>query len=155
MRHVCTLRTRQTWSLTTSSGRCCPVPVKDDKVKAVYNENPLHDRLHETSAKHTSVWIPIVIFEMCTISKVIGINEEKEKCLPNREYLSGHRWERINMVVKCIVHMHITAELKAYWLLVFLIYVHINSIFCLKLQILHKGVFDCHVWLYMWIIMSL
>ena len=30
----------------------------------------------------------------------------------------GIHTERINMVIKCIVHMHITAELKAYWLLV-------------------------------------
>ena len=28
---------------------------------------------------------------VCTISKVIGINEEEEICLPNRETLSGHR----------------------------------------------------------------
>ena len=28
---------------------------------------------------------------VCTISKVIGINEEKEICLPKMEYLSGHR----------------------------------------------------------------
>ena len=26
-----------------------------------------------------------------TISKVIGMNEEKEICLPNREYISGNR----------------------------------------------------------------
>ena len=54
---------------------------------------------------------------VCTISKVIGINEEKEISLPNREYISGHIRERINVVVRCIVHMHITAQLKAYWLL--------------------------------------
>ena len=28
------------------------------------------------------------------------------------ENISGYRWERINMVAKCIVHMYITAELK-------------------------------------------
>ena len=54
---------------------------------------------------------------VCIISKVKGIDEEKEICLHNREYISCHRLERINMVIKCIVHMHITAELKAYWLL--------------------------------------
>ena len=33
-----------------------------------------------------------------------------------------HKWSqmKINMVAKCIVHMHITIELKAYWLLDFL-----------------------------------
>ena len=31
-------------------------------------------------------------------------------------YISGHRCERINMVGKCILDMHITAELKAFWL---------------------------------------
>ena len=39
--------------------------------------------------------------------------------LSKREYISGHRWEGINMDVKCIVHMHITAELKHCWLLVY------------------------------------
>ena len=48
---------------------------------------------------------------MCTISKVIGINKG-EICLPNKEYISGHRWERISMVVKCLVHIHITVHLK-------------------------------------------
>ena len=37
---------------------------------------------------------------------------ENEICLPDREYLIGYRWERINMDVRCIVHMHIAAELK-------------------------------------------
>ena len=55
---------------------------------------------------------------MCTTSNVNGINEEKETCLQNMEYTSYHRVERINMLVKCIVHMHITAKLKAYWLLI-------------------------------------
>ena len=32
----------------------------------------------------------------------------------NKDYV----WESINIVVKCIVHIHNTAELKAYWLLV-------------------------------------
>ena len=27
----------------------------------------------------------------CTISKVIDVNKEKEICLPNKEYISGHR----------------------------------------------------------------
>ena len=53
---------------------------------------------------------------VCTISKVIGINEEEEICLPNREYIC-HRLEKINMFVKYILHMHIAAELKAYWFL--------------------------------------
>ena len=50
--------------------------------------------------------------------KGISINQEKEIYLPNKEYISGHEWEWINMVVKRIVHMHINAELKAHWLLV-------------------------------------
>ena len=53
---------------------------------------------------------------VCTISKVTSLNEEKEICLPNRGYISGHRLQKINVVVKCIAHMHTTAELKAYWL---------------------------------------
>ena len=54
---------------------------------------------------------------LCTISKGTDISKEKEKSLSNREYISGHGWERINMVAKYIVHMHITTELKSYWLL--------------------------------------
>ena len=54
---------------------------------------------------------------VCTISKVAGINKEKEICVPNKELINGHRSERIkNRLAKCIVHMHITVELKARWL---------------------------------------
>ena len=42
-----------------------------------------------------------------------------EMCPPTKEYINGQKWERLNMVAKCIVHMHITAQLKAYWILVF------------------------------------
>ena len=56
----------------------------------------------------------------CIIFKGIDINKKK-KCLPNKEYISGHRWERIDMVVKWMVHIHVTAELKAYWLLVIML----------------------------------
>ena len=55
----------------------------------------------------------------CTITRVIGINKEIELCLPNKEYISGHIWGKRNMVVKFIVHIPITAELKAYLLLDF------------------------------------
>ena len=47
------------------------------------------------------------------------MNEEKEICLLSRDYVSRNRCKRISMNVKCRVHMHIFAELKAYWLLVF------------------------------------
>ena len=39
----------------------------------------------------------------------IGINQEKDVCLSNKEYRSCNKWERISMIVKCMVHMHITA----------------------------------------------
>ena len=48
------------------------------------------------------------------------MNKEKEMHLSNMEYISGHRLERINMVAKYVVHLHITIELKAYWLLLIL-----------------------------------
>ena len=48
--------------------------------------------------------------------KCIGINQENEVHLPKKECTSGHKWERIKMIVTCIAHMHITAVLKAYWL---------------------------------------
>ena len=47
--------------------------------------------------------------------------------MPNKEYISGHKWERINKVGKCILHMHITAELKAYWLSDFTFLFDINN----------------------------
>ena len=53
---------------------------------------------------------------MFITSKFIGINKGKEIYLPNKEYISGHRCKKINMVAKYIVHMEITAELKANWL---------------------------------------
>ena len=40
---------------------------------------------------------------MCTISKDIDINEEKEICLPNKESVSVHRCERTTMNAKCEV----------------------------------------------------
>ena len=55
--------------------------------------------------------ISIMYTHVWTISKVIDLNKEKEICLLNKEYM-------VNMVVKCIVQMYITADLKAYWLLV-------------------------------------
>ena len=43
---------------------------------------------------------------VCTISKVIGINKEKGICLPNKEYTNGHRYERANMVYKCKIFIN-------------------------------------------------
>ena len=43
---------------------------------------------------------------MCTISKPIGINKEKEICLPNKEYICDHRCERANMAAECKIHMN-------------------------------------------------
>ena len=37
---------------------------------------------------------------ICIISKVIGINKEKDICLPNKEYISCHRYEKTNMADK-------------------------------------------------------
>ena len=45
---------------------------------------------------------------VCTNSNVIGTNKEKEMYLPKKEYISGYRWERINMLAKWRLHMHIT-----------------------------------------------
>ena len=70
--------------------------------------------------------------------KCISINHERETCLLNKEYISEHKWEIINMVVRFIVHMHITAELKAYWPLALLLLLHPNNnityqvLFCLS-----------------------
>ena len=53
---------------------------------------------------------------MWTVSKVLGLNTENKICLPNKECISSHNG------AKCIVHMHITVELKVYWLTCLLIY---------------------------------
>ena len=68
----------------------------------------------------------------CAISTVIGIYKEKEICLPSKEYISGQRWERINMVVKYIVHIHIYAKLRAYWLFVLLILCQLINVSCIN-----------------------
>ena len=38
--------------------------------------------------------------QICTISKDIGINKEKELCLPNKEAISSYGCERTNMASK-------------------------------------------------------
>ena len=48
---------------------------------------------------------------MCKILKDIGINKEKEICQPQKEYI-----ERIYMVVKYIVLMHIPQIILTYFI---------------------------------------
>ena len=43
---------------------------------------------------------------MCTISEDVGINKEKEICLPNKESISCHRCERTTMDAKCEMYMN-------------------------------------------------
>ena len=43
---------------------------------------------------------------LCTISKAIVVNKEKEICLQNKECISGHICERTNMDAKCEMFMH-------------------------------------------------
>ena len=45
---------------------------------------------------------------VCTISKDIVVNMEKETCLPNKECMSGHRCERSNTTAKCEMSMDCT-----------------------------------------------
>ena len=44
----------------------------------------------------------------CTFSEVININGKKQICLPNKEYICGHRGERINMAAKCKIFVTVT-----------------------------------------------
>ena len=61
--------------------------------------------------------INILCKYMCVqFQKIIG---KSKKEMSVKEYVSGLGWDRINMVLKCLVHMSITAELKAYKLLVY------------------------------------
>ena len=53
--------------------------------------------------------------------KVIGINKEKEICLPNKEYINATEEKVQIWFTKCMVRMYITAELKAYWLYIKLV----------------------------------
>ena len=48
---------------------------------------------------------------MCRISKDIGINEAKEICLPNNEFISCHGCERTNMAAKCDMLMNCSKNL--------------------------------------------
>ena len=51
---------------------------------------------------------------VCTISKDIGKNKEKEICLPNKESISSHRCERTNMVAKCEMFMNCSKTSQAF-----------------------------------------
>ena len=43
---------------------------------------------------------------MCTISKDISINKEKEICPPSKESMCGHRCRRTNVAAKCEMFMN-------------------------------------------------
>ena len=59
---------------------------------------------------------------VCIVSKVFGINTENKTCPPSKEYINGQWWLGINMVAKCIVHVHMLLSSKTTGLLVLLIY---------------------------------
>ena len=56
--------------------------------------------------------ISILYICMCTILKNIGINKEKEMCLPNKESISGHKYERTNMATKCEMFCELQGNLN-------------------------------------------
>ena len=60
--------------------------------------------------RHHTITSFLYIFCIYTIvyttSKDIGINKEKEICLPYRESISGHRCERTAMAAKCEMLMN-------------------------------------------------
>ena len=43
------------------------------------------------------------------ISRITGI--KKNKCLPNKEYITGHRYQRTNMAVKFYIFLSVTSHL--------------------------------------------
>ena len=51
---------------------------------------------------------------MCIVSKNIGLNTENKICLQNKENMCS-LMIKSQYGFKCIVYMHITAELKANW----------------------------------------
>ena len=51
------------------------------------------------------IGISILYMPICISWKIIGINKENEISLPNKEYISSHRWEQINVFAKCIVSL--------------------------------------------------
>ena len=61
-----------------------------------------------------SVGISIVYRLTCIMLKFIGINKEKRYMSSMQGVHMWQGWESINMSGKCIVHMHINAELKTY-----------------------------------------
>ena len=58
---------------------------------------------------------------MCTNSKDNSISKGKEICLPNKESISGHGYERANMGTKCEIYINcsnnfLRLKKKALWL---------------------------------------
>ena len=65
---------------------------------------------------------------MCIqVSKIIGINKEREICLPNKENIGDHRLERINMVASVYI---------TYYIYRLIAYLHIicSYQYCIKSQ---------------------
>ena len=79
----------------------------DCQMKIIYEIIDVKEQIWLKNVKHLRLsldtsWVLVFFIDAHVCTKVIGINEDKKK------------------YVKCIVHMHITATLKAYWLLVIL-----------------------------------
>ena len=51
--------------------------------------------------------ISILHLYMCVqFQNILAYNEENKFCLPNKESISGHRFEKTNMAVKCEMLMN-------------------------------------------------
>ena len=52
---------------------------------------------------------------VCTISNAIGIIKGKEVCLPNNEFISGHRCEKTHTAYKCKIFDTVSITLRGHY----------------------------------------
>ena len=79
-------------------------------------ENKRHNRCEGTSislqmsnirgCQCNTSWVLVFCTHVCTISKDIGINKEKEIHVPSKESISGYRCEKNNMAAICQMFMN-------------------------------------------------
>ena len=58
-----------------------------------------------------SILYRYIHMHMCTFSKDIGINMEKEICVLNKEFISGQKHEKTNVAAKCEIFMNCSKNL--------------------------------------------
>ena len=63
-------------------------------------------RCEQTNKAYKCTFVFCLYTHVCTISKDISVNKEKEIYQPNKKSIGGHRCERTNMAAKCEIFMN-------------------------------------------------